>query len=163
VLSNNHAGDAGGGIDTIGSGKVFVSGSQLVGNTCVNQGAAIWLDTIDNASATLTLTGSLVSRNDAFAGPTGALRAAGNGAVPITSSTVSETHPGPAGGGFGDENKLANVTIRNSQFLNNTAATNGGGVQAGGPGTTVTITGSVFAGNTAGGNGGGLFASGGAV
>lgn len=163
VVSYNHAGDAGGGIDTIGSGKVFVSGSQLVGNTCVNQGAAIWLDTIDGASATLTLTGTLVSRNDAFAGPTGALGAAGNGAVTISSSTVSDNYSGSTGGGFGDENHLANVNILNSLFLNNTAATDGGGVQAGGPGTTVTITGSVFAGNTAGGNGGGLFASGGTV
>jgi hypothetical protein len=163
VVSGNHAGDAGGGIDTLGSGKVIVTNSQLTDNTCVNQGAAIWLDTIDNASAALTLTSSLVNRNVAFLGATGALGAAGNGAVAIVSSTVRDNYSGSTGGGFGDENGLANLTILNSQFIDNTAMTNGGGVQAGGQGTTVTISGSLFAGNTAGGKGGGLFASGGTV
>ena len=163
LVSNNHAGDAGGGVDTIGSGKVNVTGSQFVQNTCVNQGAAIWLDTINGASATLNFSSSLVSRNDAFAGPTGALGTAGNGAITISSSTISDNYSGSTGGGFGDENMTANVTISNSQFLNNVAVTAGGGVQAGGDGTTTTIINSVFAGNTAGGNGGGFFASGGAA
>ena len=163
LVSNNHAGDAGGGVDTIGSGKVNVTGSQFVQNTCVNQGAAIWLDTIDGASATLNFSSSLVSRNNAFAGPTGALGTAGNGAITISSSTISDNYSGSTGGGFGDENMTANVTISNSQFLNNVAVTAGGGVQAGGDGTTTTIINSVFAGNTAGGNGGGFFASGGAA
>ncbi len=163
LISNNHAGDAGGGVDTIGSGKVNVTGSQFVQNTCVNQGAAIWLDTIGGASATLNFSSSLVSRNDAFAGPTGALGTAGNGAITISSSTISDNYSGSTGGGFGDENMTANVTISNSQFLNNVAVTDGGGVQAGGTGTTTTITNTVFAGNTAGGNGGGFFASGGAA
>ncbi len=163
VIADNHAGDAGGGIDTLGSGHVVVTGSTLRGNTCVNQGAAIWLDTIGGASATLALTGSLVQGNQAFLGATGALGTAGNGAVTITSSIVRDNYSGSTGGGFGDENGLANLTVINSQFLNNTAMTNGGGIQAGGPGTTVMILNSVFAGNTAGGSGGGLFASGGTV
>jgi hypothetical protein len=163
VIRNNHASDAGGGIDTIGSGHVIVTGSQLIGNTCVNQGAAIWLDMINNASATLVMTSSLVSRNYAYAGPTGALGTAGNGAVTIVGTTVSDNYSGSTGGGYGDENMLANLTVSNSLFLNNVAVTNGGGIQAGGAGTTVTITGTAFVGNTAGGNGGGLFASGGAV
>src|SRR5262249_21232313 len=33
TVSNNRAGDAGGGIDTDGSGKVFVIGSTITGNT----------------------------------------------------------------------------------------------------------------------------------
>jgi hypothetical protein len=163
VIRNNHAGDAGGGIDTIGSGHVIVTASQLIGNTCVNQGAAIWLDMINNASATLTMTNSLVSRNYAYAGPTGALGTAGNGAVTIVGTTVSDNYSGSTGGGYGDENKLANLTVSNSLFLNNVAMTDGGGIQAGGDGTTVTITNTAFVGNTAGGKGGGLFASGGAV
>ncbi len=163
VISNNHAGDAGGGIDTIGSGKVFVTNSQLVENTCVNQGAAIWLDTINGASATMTMTGTLVSRNDAVAGPTGALGSAGDGPVTIASSTVSDNYSGSTGGGYGDQGNAVNLTIINSQFLNNLAATDGGAVQDGGPGTTTTITNSVFAGNTAEGNGGGFLSSGGTV
>ena len=161
IISNNHAGDAGGGVDTLGAGKVIVNGSQFVNNTCVNQGAAIWLDTLGGASATLNLNNTLVSRNDAFAGPTGAIGTAGDGAVAISASTISDNYSGSTGGGFGDENLTANVTITNSQFLRNVAVTDGGGVQAGGAGTTTTIVGSVFAGNTAGGNGGGFFASGG--
>jgi hypothetical protein len=164
IISNNHAGDAGGGIDTLGSGKVFINaGSQLVDNTCVNQGAAIWLDTINGASATMTMTGALVSRNHAFAGPTGALGVAGNGAVTIANTTVSNNYSGSTGGGFGDENGLANLTVTDSQFIDNVAMTDGGGIQTGGAGTMASITNTVIAGNTAGGNGGGVFASGGAM
>ena len=44
VISDNHAGDAGGGIETDGSGKVFVnSGTVITGNTTNNQGGGIWL------------------------------------------------------------------------------------------------------------------------
>jgi hypothetical protein len=164
IVSNNHAGDAGGGIDTLGSGKVFINaGSQFLDNTCVNQGAAIWLDTINNASATMTMTGTTVSRNYAFNGPTGALGSAGNGAVSFIGCVVSENYSGTTGGGYGSENMLANVTITNSFFLNNVAQTDGGGIQAGGSGTTTVIVNSVFAGNTAGGNGGGVFLSGGSA
>src|SRR5262249_47680773 len=40
VISYNHAGDAGGGIDEDGMGKVFINaGTVITGNTSVNQGA----------------------------------------------------------------------------------------------------------------------------
>jgi predicted outer membrane repeat protein len=164
LISGNHAGDAGGGIDTLGQGKVFINaGSQLLDNTCVNQGAAIWLDTINGVSATMTMTDALVSRNHAFAGPTGALGVAGNGAVTIIGTTVSDNYSGSTGGGFGDENGLANLTVSNSQFIDNVAMTDGGGIQTGGTGTLASITNTVIAGNTAGGNGGGVLASGGTL
>ncbi len=161
IIADNRAGDAGGGIDTIGQGHVVITNSELTGNVCVNQGAAAWLDVIDNVSATLMLSNSLVNDNHAFNGATGALGVAGNGAVTITSTTVRDNYSGTTGGGFGDEDMMANVTILNSQFINNTALTNGGGVQAGGAGTTTIISGCLFADNTAGGLGGGLDLTGG--
>ncbi len=161
TVTDNRAGDAGGGIDTIGQGHVIINNSELTGNVCVNQGAAVWLDVINNVSATLALSNSLVNRNMAFNGATGALGVAGNGAVTITSTTVRDNYSGTTGGGFGDENLTANVTLVNDQFISNTALTNGGGVQAGGAGTTTTISGCLFADNTAGGLGGGLDLTGG--
>jgi hypothetical protein len=58
TISDNHAGDAGGGLESDGTGKVFVTGGQFTGNTCLNQGAAVWLDAIGTGSAALTLTGT---------------------------------------------------------------------------------------------------------
>ena len=58
TISNNHAGDAGGGIETDGSGHVNINaGTVITGNTGVNQGAGIWLDAINGArvgSVTIT-------------------------------------------------------------------------------------------------------------
>ena len=47
TIAGNHAGDAGGGIDTDGKGIVNINlGSVITGNTAVNQGGGIWLDAI---------------------------------------------------------------------------------------------------------------------
>lgn len=105
-------------------------------------------------SASLTITGALIANNTAINGPTGGIGNAGNGAVSITSSTVQNNFSGTTGGGFGDEDNVGTLTILNSYFLNNSAVSNGGGIQEGGPSTT--ITGSEIRGNTSGGNGGGL-------
>jgi hypothetical protein len=155
TVSDCTAGDAGGGIDTDGSGKVFIqNGSVLNANTCVNQGAGIWLDAIGNDSANLTVTDSVVSDNKAIGGPTGGIGNAGNGAVTITNSTVAENFCGGSGGGFGDENNLGTLVVTNSTFANNSATGSGGGIQEGGPSTT--INDSTITGNTATLGGGGL-------
>ena len=70
---------------------------------------------------------------------------------------------GTTGGGFGDENMLGNVTITNSQFLNNVALTGGGAIQAGGANTSTLITNTVIEGNRAGTDGGGILVTGGNV
>ena len=133
VIQNNHAGDAGGGVETDGQGKVFINtGTQILGNTCVNQGAGVWLDNIGQVSANLTMDSVTVTNNVAFNGPTGGIGNAGSGAVSINLCIVSQNFSGTTGGGFGDENMLGNLTITNSQFLSNYAGTNGGGIQAGG-------------------------------
>jgi hypothetical protein len=166
TISDNHAGDAGGGIETDGSGKDIVTFSTITGNTCVNQGAGIWLDAIGNDSAILTVMDSTVSSNTAINGPTGGIGNAGNntfvaadgavtqGAVSILESTVNNNFCGGSGGGFGDQNGLGTLIVRNSTFVGNTATLNGGGIQENGVSTT--INDSTITGNTALGMGGGL-------
>jgi hypothetical protein len=165
TIADNHAGDAGGGIDTDGSGKVMVtSGSVITGNTTVNQGAGIWLDAIQVGdvfqSANLTVNHATVSNNVALStgGVGGGIGNAGNGAVLIYNTTLSNNFAGATGGGFGDENAQGALTVYNSEFLNNYAAGSGGGVAAGGPDTSINK--SLFQGNTTGVTGGGLFANG---
>src|SRR5262249_46463706 len=157
-ILGNHAGDAGGGIDTDGSdsSKVFINAGRLVGNTSVNQGAAVSLDAIgtDTRSANLTVMRTLVAFNTAFNAPTGALSNAAAGAVRIVASTVEYNFSGGAGGGFGDANNLGTLSVVASLFLGNSAVTDGGGVLEGGPTTFIRV--SEFAGNSCGGSGGGV-------
>jgi hypothetical protein len=150
VISNNRAGDAGGGIDVDGSGKVFVTDSSITGNSSVNQGAGIWLDAIQDGNvfqtADLTVTGTLISGNRALAGGNvgGGIGNAGNGTVTIQSSTVADNYAGGNGGGFGDENAQGTLVVLDSTFVNNVATATGGGIEAAGPSTTIndsTITG----------------------
>jgi hypothetical protein len=158
TISDNHAGDAGGGIDTDGTGKVFINtGTVISGNTSLNQGAGIWLDAIGAGGADLSLRGTLISNNIAINGPTGGIGNAGDGSVTIAGCTIANNFSGTTGGGFGDENSLGKLTIFSSVFLNNAAVGNGGGIQEGGP--TTSISNSLLQGNTSGGSGGGLFDS----
>jgi hypothetical protein len=165
TISNNHAGDAGGGIDTDGSGKVFVNaGSQITGNTTVNQGAGIWLDAIQAGNvfqgANLTVNGATINNNVAQSagGIGGGVGNAGNGSVLISNSTMNNNVAGANGGGFGDENAQGNFTLVNSVVNNNRATTNGGGISTGGPITS--ITSSEIDGNSSGMMGGAVFANG---
>jgi hypothetical protein len=162
VISNNHAGDAGGGIDADGAGKVFVNpGTVISGNTSVNQGAGIWLDAIQAngvfQTANLSVYGVLISGNEALAAGNvgGGIGNAGNGSVTITNSTIANNFSNGVGGGFGDENGGGNLTVVNSLFLGNIAATEGGAIEASGPSTTITT--SELKANESGMDGGGLF------
>jgi hypothetical protein len=160
VISNNRAGDAGGGIDVDGSGKLFVNNSTITGNSSTNQGAGIWLDAVQVGTvfqtATLTVTGSLVSGNMAIAAGNvgGGIGNAGNGIVTIQSSTISDNFSGGVGGGFGDENAQGTLVVVNSTFVNNDAIGNGGGIEASGP--TTTINDSTITGNLGQADGGGI-------
>jgi hypothetical protein len=166
TITNNHAGDAGGGVETDGSGRVFINpGTVISGNTCVNQGGGIWLDAIQNGttfeSAALTVNGAVISNNRALSGAMGVgggIGNAGNGPVSIFNSTLADNFAGLSGGGFGDQNAQGDLTVRDSTFLYNTTAGNGGGIAAGGPLTSIAKT--EIDGNTSGGVGGGVFANG---
>jgi hypothetical protein len=167
TISNNHSGDAGGGIDTDGAGTVVINpGTVITGNTDLNQGAGVYVDSIQVGSvfvgAPMTMTGTVVSNNQALAaGITasgGGISNAGNGTMTIVNSTIANNFSGGMGGGFSDENNVGTLVVRNSLFLNNSAIENGGGIQEGGPSTT--ISDSEFLGNSSGASGGGLFANG---
>jgi hypothetical protein len=177
IISANHAGDAGGGLETDGLGTVLVTDSTITANTCVNQGAGIWLDAIANGntfeSATLTVTGSVVSDNQAQVAMNGNLFNDGGGigtagndsnfagtvtGVNILDSTIENNSSAGVGGGFGDQNNQDTLNVQNSLFLNNTSGNGGGGLYF--SGTTITINNSAIKGNSAGGAGGGLFLGG---
>jgi hypothetical protein len=151
TVSGNHAGDAGGGIDEDGTGKVFVNaGSVIRDNTTINQGAGIWLDAINGGAAALTVTGAYVVGNSAGQ-LAGGLGNAGTGnVVIITNSTLQDNTSTGFGGGFADENNGGVLNVQNSLFQGNKAGTNGGAIQEG---KSTNITNSEFRNNAAGVNG----------
>jgi predicted outer membrane repeat protein len=156
TISHNRAGDAGGGIETDGKGRVTINtGSVIAFNTCVNQGAGIWLD---EGGAALDVTGTIISNNQALTMLAGGIGNAGAGAVTLSHSLIQDNSAGGSGGGFGDAANMGSLTVQDCTFLDNTAAGNGGGIQVGGG--SITITGSDFEGNTANGDGGGAFLNG---
>src|SRR5262249_38893117 len=152
---NNRAGDAGGGIETDGSGTTLINpGTVITGNTCVNQGGGIWLDAIlvndTFQGSTLTVDGATISNNQALSaggGLGGGIGHAGNGQVTIRNSPVASNFAGMNGGGFGDENAQGALNVTNCSFLNNTTAGVGGGITSGGP---ASISNSTIANNFAG-------------
>ena len=178
TISNNRSGDAGGGINTIGNGRVDITQSVISDNVCENQGAGIWLDTDDVAgpvgttihqSALLTLTQSVISGNVSLATGNfgGGIGNAGNDslaagqaplpgevqAVSIIDSTISNNVTGGSGGGYGDQGGQGTLIVQNSTIANNSANL-GGGIQADGPSTT--ISDSTITGNSSQTTGGGI-------
>jgi hypothetical protein len=171
VISDNHAGDAGGGVETDGTGLVNIANSLIAGNTCVNQGGGIWLDVAvnnPNDSATLHLTGDLIINNQALVALNGAdfndgggVGNAGNSTVTIIGCTFANNYSAGVGGGFGDQGGLDTLVVQDSLFVNNSSGNDGGGIFASGPSTSISHT--EIKGNGTGGNGGGLFAAGGVL
>ena len=164
IISNNHAGDAGGGIDTDGAGTVVINpGTVIAGNTDLHQGAGVYIDALqvgsDFVGANMTMTGTIVRNNAALAvGITssgGGISNAGNGTMILANCTVTGNSSNGTGGGFSDENNQGTLVVLNSLFRNNFSTSDGGAIQEGGPSTT--ITNSEFLSNQSGGNGGALF------
>ncbi len=163
LISDNHAGDAGGGVETDGSSKVFINaGTVITGNTCVNQGAGVWLDAIQVGNvfqaANLVVIGAVITDNQALTMLGGGIGNSGNGPVTITSCTIANNFAAGTGGGFADSNNQGTLTVTNSLFLNNVAVGSGGAIQEGGPTTSITST--EIAGNISGNSGGALFVNG---
>jgi hypothetical protein len=175
TITDNRSGDAGGGINTIGSGRVVVTQSIISNNVCENQGAGIWLDTVDtnggtvHNSAVLTVTQSIISGNVSLAAGNfgGGIGNAGNDtlatgqtletgemqAVSIIDSTVANNTTASTGGGYGDQGGQGTLFVQNSTFTGNSANA-GGGIQADGPSTT--ILNSTITDNSSQTNGGGV-------
>jgi hypothetical protein len=181
TISNNHAGDAGGGIDEDGGGVVNINaGTVISGNTDVNQGAGVYLDEIHDAVTGVTVTaggnGYVTAPIVNFGGPgTGAAGVATvvGGvvtAVTITNSGTGYTTPPiitfVGGGGAGATataavvtNQTANLNVTGATVRGNTATDAnegvGGGIANAGNGA-VTISNSTIENNFAGATGGGF-------
>jgi predicted outer membrane repeat protein len=159
-IGGNSAGDAGGGVETDGSGQVFINTTRFVHNVA-NRGGGLWLGGIQVGdvfqSAGLALTGTLIKDNGANSAGGGGIGNAGNGAVTIANSTFVGNTAETSGAGFSDANNQGNLTVSGSWFMLNEAGGDGGGIAEGGPITSIST--SEFDENFAAGNGGGLFAN----
>ncbi len=158
VIKDNHAGDAGGGVEEDGQGTVAINaGTYIIGNTTVNQGAGVWLDAIDGVTANTTISGTVIENNVAFAGVGGGVGNSGSGDVVFLTDLVEYNYSGSAGGGFGDSGNTGDLTVEGSSlFQYNTSLAGGGAIQEGGPITL--ITDSAILNNTTQGDGGGVLA-----
>src|SRR5207245_3931807 len=97
------------------TGNVVINtGTVISGNTDLNQGAGVYIDAIAVGAtfpgASMTMTGTVVSNNEALAsGITasgGGISNAGNGTMTIVNSTIANNFSGGMGGGFSDENNV---------------------------------------------------------
>ncbi len=158
VISDNHAGDAGGGIEEDGQGTVTINGgTYITANTTVNQGAGVWLDAVNGITANTTISGTVIEYNAAFTGVGGGVGDSGSGNVVFNTDLVDYNFSGSAGGGFGDSGNTGNLTVEGStDFEHNYATAGGGGIQEGGPLTV--IADSTIKDNATQGNGGGILA-----
>jgi predicted outer membrane repeat protein len=160
AVSSNQAGGNGGGIYAGAGVNLTISGSTISGNTASlspNGGGGI------SSAQALTITDSTISNNTATnisATADGGGVRANTGPVTITGSTISGNHSNNGGDGGGVWVGLlsgSDSAIRNSQVLNNTAATGfGGGIDAT---STFAVEDSTLSGNSAD-SGGGIRASG---
>jgi hypothetical protein len=181
TISGNHAGDAGGGLETDGKGKVFINaGTVITGNTCVNQGGGIWLDAIAGGVDAVAIAVGGTAYQSAPTVTFVSLDGNGTGAqgfatiqdgqvvsVTITNSgsgydappKVVFTGGNPASGATAITSIAANqsalLTVTGATIANNYAGGQGGGIGNAGSGA-VTITDSTLSGNFSGTSGGGF-------
>lgn len=169
TISNNHTGDAGGGIDTDGGGSVTIAKSVIRGNTDINQGGGVYIDVAIGADpgtvgAGMVMTRTLVDNNGALASSTtdgqggsgGGISNAGTGTMIINRSVISNNFAAGSGGGFDDENGFGTLIVSNTTFRNNSAVLDGGAIHESGNINLNTISSSTFTGNFAGLGGGGF-------
>jgi hypothetical protein len=185
TIAGNHAGDAGGGVDSDGGGKVNITGTVISNNTSTNQGAAIWLDAVGPGNvANIVVTSGGMNYTSAPAvvitpaagdGGTGATAVATIANGMVTGVTITNGGTGYAtpptitfmgGGGTGamatatlnNTFQTANLKVTGSVISNNLAfaADNvGGGIGNAGNGAVI-IDSSTLYGNFSGGVGGGF-------
>jgi hypothetical protein len=147
IIQGNHAGDAGGGLETDGKGKVFINNSQLLNNTCVNQGAAVWLDAIADGVASVTVnepgTGYTTAPTVTFSAPQNAGGATATGAATITGGVVTAVTITNPGSGY---TAAPTVTFSGGGATTQATGTPNLGFDNG---ATLTMTGDTVSGNTA--------------
>jgi Prealbumin-like fold domain len=151
----NQEGAGGGGILLTSS---FAPASITVVNTTISGNAGLFGAGIANNGGTLTLIGSTVSGNIAFAtsvGTAGGGLGLQGGTTRIINSTISgniansgETTAGGGGIYFNvSSNTTLSLTIENSTIANNRAETGAGLFMAGSTGTSVTVSHTIVADN----------------
>jgi hypothetical protein len=138
-VTNNTASD-GGGIATIGDGRVAITNSTITGNFATS-GAGVFIDST-NATAS-TIFGSTFSDNSAFSG--GGIFA-NTGTLNITNSTLSGNSAFDGGGIF---NNAGSLTINVSTIVSNEATGGSGGGLSNTTGGAINIRNTIIAGNTA--------------
>jgi hypothetical protein len=141
--------------DTRGQGGLIVLDSQFLGNVAARAGA---IDNGDNASGTLSVSGSTFSGNVAALDDAGAIDNAdwgGSGTVSVSASTFSSNDTVGDGGAIDNADSTGSsegtVLVSASTFSGNTAEAHGGAIDnsdAGGTGT-VSVSASTFSGSTA--------------
>jgi hypothetical protein len=164
-----------GGGGTGAAGTAIISHGRVVGVTITNPGTgyiaaptisfvgghgkgAAATATLTSDTATLNITGAVITHNVSLDAIGGGVANSGTGVVTITNSTISDNFAATTGGGFSDLNNQGTLIVMGSVFSDNAAAGDGGAIFVGSPNTT--ITNSEIDGNFSGGNGGAIFAGG---
>lgn len=145
-VSGNVASGIGGGLQTVGSGRMTITDCTFDGNVAGSAGAGI------NNEGTLTINGGTISANSSeFGGGINSI-----GTLTVNGTTIA-ANSAVTGAGI-NNNAGSIVTITNATISGNSASGNGGGINNAttGDAITLTINNSTIAENTAAGNGGGI-------
>ncbi len=149
VISNNVAGDGGGGLYSDGDAALSLNliDVEITGNTA-SDGGGLYLSDTDTSISDSTLNG-----NTAYTGDAGGITSYG-GSLTISNSSISGNTAGDDGGGLWLSG--GPFTIVNSTISDNTAGSDGGGLYLNDSYYSSTISNTTIDGNAAGGDGGGI-------
>ena len=185
TISSNHAGDAGGGVEEDGTGVVNINaGTLITGNSAVNQGGGVWLDAINGAVGSVTISNhgsgyvstpsvNFASIDGNGSGAAGFATVQNGMVVSVTITSGGGGYDTPptvefiGGGASGQRlflpyavatlvsNLTATLNVTGASITNNYAGGQGGGIGNAGNGA-VTITDSTLSGNSSLSSGGGF-------
>ncbi|MBI3770429.1 MAG: right-handed parallel beta-helix repeat-containing protein [Deltaproteobacteria bacterium] len=149
TVSGNTAAQFGGGI-VVGDGAVLTVSDSTISGNVAHDGGGMWTGFFDiSGKPTIVVTRSSIEDNVATAGNGGGIER-NRGTLTITDSTLSGNFAlGSEGGGIyssGDGYGGSGITIRNSTFTGNQAASGGGIEDAG---ASLSLLNCTIAGNTA--------------
>ena len=157
TIRNGKTSGNGGGISNLGT--LTLSGAKVSGNTAGGNGGGIYnYGQAQAGTPSLTLTGSLVTRNSAALG--GGIRNAGGGVLTLAAtagstpvlSSVTKNNATVRGGGISNRAD-SSVGVTGSTIANNSSAGGGGGIATKGP---IRVESSTVSGNRSVHRGGGV-------
>jgi putative cell wall-binding protein len=150
-VDGNDSSTNGGGILVFNGTTANLQDVIVTGNTAVGSGGGMRIGN----SAVVTITDSNFSLNSA-GGDGGGLSVLADSTVTITRTIFFDNDAVGAGGGVGIQGSSASVTVVDSTFRQNSAATDEGGGLSFDAGDRLHVFGSVFFDNQSGSSGGGL-------